>query len=101
MGIIETQYKEKIAQSALDKLDKAEIDVDDKTIERDFYDTKVDGANVEVYILLDHEDEGIFKEFRVLDTDGDVALKRVDEFEKTKDHSQIIKFAFKVIEEVS
>ena len=99
MGIIKGQYKEYIAQQAFNRLDKAYITKDGESYEQDFYDSRiVDETKIEIFILLDHEDEGQFEKFEVLDTEGNTAMVKEDMFEKEPIIPQIIKFSFDVKE---
>ena len=91
---------QEIAQSILDLVDYAEIELDGKTKQLQLYRTSIDKDTLKIFIMLDDTIVGDIKNIKLISKSGNVLLENPQEIIKNATKGLLVVFSIKVVEVV-
>lgn len=87
-----------IAQSILDLVDYAEIELDGKTKQLQLYRTSIDKDTLKIFIMLDDTIVGDIKNIKLMSKSGKILLGNSQEIIKNATKGLLVVFSIRVVE---
>lgn len=87
-----------IAQSILDLVDYAEIELDGKTKQLQLYRTSIDKDTLKIFIMLDDTIVGDIKNIKLISKSGKILLGNPQEIIKNATKGLLVVFSIRVVE---
>jgi succinylglutamate desuccinylase len=89
---------QEIAQSILDLVDYAEVQMKDETKQLQLYKTSIDGDTLKIFIMLDDTVVGDIKNIKLIGKSGNVLLENPQEIIKNATKGLLVVFSIRVVE---
>jgi succinylglutamate desuccinylase len=96
--MITTEGIQEIAQSILDLVDHAEVQMKTETKELQLYKTSIDVDTLKVFIMLDDTVVGDIQNIKLIGKSGNVLLENPQEIIKNATKGLLVVFSIKVVE---